>query len=79
MGGIKDKIIGTCEAVNEEEDEIMRLLKDRRREETDTQHQAHILNILISENGKLKEQVDSERNKRAIYFNVYKNLEHEIH
>lgn len=53
-------------------------MKEKKRCEHDVQHQAHILNLLISDNNKLKDLVDSERNKRAIYFNIYKDLEHEI-
>ena len=37
------------------------------------------LNWLINENNKLKGQVDSSRNSRVIYWNVYKTLEKEIH
>jgi L-2-hydroxyglutarate oxidase LhgO len=36
------------------------------------------LNVLIAENGKLKAQVDTSRNSRVIYSNVYKTIEKEI-
>ncbi len=36
------------------------------------------LNVLVNENYKLKLQVDSSRNSRVIYSNVYKTLEKEI-
>ena len=48
-------------------------------EEKKLQQKTRILNILKAENNKLKEQVNGERNQRVIYFNIYKNLEHEIH
>lgn len=32
------------------------------------------LNGIINENNKLKAQVDSSRNSRVIYSNIYKNL-----
>jgi L-2-hydroxyglutarate oxidase LhgO len=37
------------------------------------------LNCLINENNKLKGQVDTSRNSRVIYSNIYKDLEKEIH
>lgn len=43
------------------------------------QHLTKNLNGLINDNNKLKAQVDSSRNSRVIYSNVYKNLEKEIH
>ena len=53
-------------------------MKEKKKWQHDAQHQAHILNLLISDNNKLKDLVEAERNKRAIYFNIYKDLEHEI-
>ena len=38
------------------------------------QQKIRALNILKSENSKSKNEVNGERNKRVIYFNVYKNL-----
>jgi predicted nuclease with TOPRIM domain len=65
--------------VNEEEAEVDKLRKEKRRWELDVEHQASALNALIAENNRLKEQVNVERGKRVVYFNVYKNLEREIH
>ena len=64
---------------NNDEEEVNNLVKEKKKSETQFQHQCHLLNVLISDNNKLKDQVNTERSKRAIYFNIYKNLEHEIH
>ena len=32
----------------------------------------------MSDNSDLKDQVNTQRSKRAIYFNIYKGLEHQI-
>ena len=61
------------------EEELNSVIREKKKWINEYQHQAHLLNILISDNDKLKDQVNAERNKRAIYFNIYKNLEHQIH
>ena len=72
---LKNNIDNSSVAI-EEEEELYEVIKEKKRKETEYQHQCHQMNVLISENSKLKDQVNIERGKRAIYFNIYKNLEH---
>lgn len=56
----------------------MKLQKKEGRLRADIQQLTNNLNALTSDNNKLKMQVDSSRNSRVIYSNVYKTLEKEI-
>jgi hypothetical protein len=56
----------------------VKLRKKEGKVTSEVQQLTNNLNVLISENSKLKSQVDISRNSRVIYSNVYKNIEKEI-
>lgn len=57
---------------------MVRLRKREAKLTSEVQQLTNNLNVLVSENGKLKAQVDTSRNSRVIYSNVYKTIEKEI-
>lgn len=55
-----------------------RLRKKANKLSAEIQQQTKNLNVLTSENGRLKSEVECSRNSRVIYSNVYKTIEKEI-
>lgn len=67
----------TTERVSDDQ-QVARLRRKEARLTSELQQLTNNLNVLVSENGKLKAQVDVSRNSRVIYSNVYKTIEKEI-
>ena len=58
--------------------QVVQLRKKESKLTSQLQQLTNNLNVLMSENAKLKSQVDISRNSRVIYSNVYKTIEKEI-
>jgi phage shock protein A len=63
---------------NSDDQQVARLRRREAKLTSQVQQLTNNLNVLVSENGKLKAQVDVSRNSRVIYSNVYKTIEKEI-